>query len=442
MRLATVVIKIVLTGSVLLATKAVAAVQIEGVRVWPAPDHTRIVFDVSDRVGHKIFTLDNPKRLVIDLSDTRSNTNLKKVKFPPELVKKIRSGVRNGTDMRVVFDLNASVKPRSFVLAPNQKYGNRLVIDLYPAGQQSAKPKITKVLEEKRGVVIAIDAGHGGEDPGAIGARGVREKNIVLAIARELNALFAKERGFKPVMIRGSDYYIGLRTRIKKARDSHADMMVSIHADAFRSPNASGASVYALSKRGATSEAARWLAESENKADLIGGVGGVSLNDKDDVLKGVLLDLSMTASMRASVATGGQVLRELNRVTKLHKKQVEQAGFVVLKSPDVPSILVETGFVSNPGEAKRLSTPSHQRTVAKAIFNGVKRYFVENPPPGTLLSWQLENRVVPREYRISRGDTLSEIASRNNVSMSSLKKHNRLKNNQIRVGQVIEIPAS
>ena len=219
-------------------------------------------------------------------------------------------------------------------------------------------------------------------------------------------------------------------------------MMGSIHADAFRSPKASGASVYALSKSGASSETARWLAESENKSDLIGGVGGVSLNDKDDVLKGVLLDLSITASTRTSMATGNEVLSELGKITKLHKKNVEQAGFVVLKSPDVPSSLIETGFVSNPAEAQRLNSLRHQRKVAGAIFNGVNRYFSENPPPGTWLAWQLENGKVPREYRVARGDTLSEIASRNHLTLAALRKHNGLKSVRRSIGQVIRIPAS
>ena len=207
-------------------------------------------------------------------------------------------------------------------------------------------------------------------------------------------------------------------------------------------PQANGASVYALSKRGATSEAARWLADSENSADLIGGVGGVSLSDKDDVLAGVLVDLSMTASLRSSVAAGSEVVRELGKVTRLHKKQLEQAGFVVLKSPDIPSILVETGFISNPKEAEKLNNPSHQRALARAIYNGVQGYFSENPPPGTYLAWQLEQQKNIREYRIARGDTLSDIASRHRVSTRQLKSVNGLKSDQIQVGQVLQIPAS
>lgn len=437
--------RLITTFSLILALVSAplrAATSIDGVRIWPAPDHTRIVFDVSGRVDHKIFMLDNPGRLVIDIEDTVAKTNLRSMKLPPQLVKRVRHAARNGKDLRVVFDLNSKINPRSFVLPPNQQYGNRLVIDLYQVGRQSEKPVATKKIDEKRKVVIAIDPGHGGEDPGAIGAGGIREKKVVMGIARELEALFKKQPGYKPVLIRRGDYYVGLRKRTQLARKYKADMMVSIHADAFKSPQANGASVYALSKRGATSEAARWLAEAENSADLIGGVGGVSLDDKDDVLAGVLLDLSMTASMRSSVAAGSQVVKELGKVTRLHKKQLEQAGFVVLKSPDIPSILVETGFISNPKEARRLNSKSHQRALARAIYNGVQGFFSENPPPGTLLAWKLEQEKDTHEYRIARGDTLSDIAVRNRVSTSRLKSLNGLKSDKIRVGQVIQIPSS
>jgi len=420
--------------------QAALAVTINNVRVWPAPDHTRIVFDLDNSIEHKIFTLDKPNRLVVDLINTQKTARLQQVQFPSEIVKRIRSAPRNGQDLRVVFDLAAPIKPRSFVLSPNEQYGNRLVIDLYPASADAVKPKVVQQLNSQRTVVIAIDAGHGGEDPGAIGVNGIREKNVVMGIAKELAELFRHETGFRPTMVREGDYYVGLRKRTELARKRNADMLISIHADAFKSPNASGASVYSLSKRGASSEAARWLADAENSADLIGGVSGVRLVDKGDVLAGVLLDLSMSASMRASMATGDQVVKELGRVTKLHKKRVEQAGFVVLKSPDIPSILIETGYISNPEEARKLNTRSHQQRLAKAIFKGVNRYFSENPPPGTLLAELLQSQ--PREYRISRGDTLSDIANKNNVSMTDLKKENDLKSDTIQVGQILRIPST
>lgn len=426
----------------LLSGAATAATQIKGLRVWPAPDHTRIVFDLEDRIEHKIFTLKNPDRLVIDLRDIRSGDNLKNIKTLGTLIKHVRYSSQNDNDLRIVFDLNRGIKPRSFQLTPNQQYGHRLVVDLYPLRLMAGKPSVTKTLDTKRKVVIAIDPGHGGDDPGAIGAGGIQEKAIVLAIAKELNKLFLHQQGFKPVLVRDSDYYVGLRKRTDYARKHKADLLISIHADAFKGAQANGASVYAVSKRGATSEAARWLAESENRADLIGGVGGVSLDDKDDMVAGVLLDLSMTASMRTSLATGNQIVRELGRITRLHKKKVEQAGFVVLKSPDIPSILVETGFISNPKEAKKLRSKSYQRSIAHAIYKGINRHFTQNPPPGTWLAWKHNNANHYTRYQIARGDTLSQIARRNHTSTAHLKQVNALKSDKIRVGQVIHIPTS
>lgn len=433
-----------LIGLMLVAQQSFAAVKVEGVRVWPAPDHTRIVFDVSQPVEHSIFTLDNPGRLVIDIAGVADNPRLSALKLPSTLVQNVRHATRNGKDLRVVLDLAQQIKPRSFVLPANQQYGHRLVVDLYPKNGQPAEPVQTVKTDAgaRRNVVVVIDAGHGGEDPGALGPFGIREKTVVLAIARELEYLFKQELGFTPKMIRTGDYYVGLRARTERARKMNADILVSIHADAFKSPKAKGASVYTLSQRGASSEAARWLAASENSADLIGGVGTVSLDDRDSVLAGVLLDLSQTASMRASVTTGGRVLSELGKVTRLHKKQVEKAGFVVLKSPDVPSILVETGFISNPDEAKNLNSKTHQRRLARAIFNGVKHYFRDSPPPGTYLAWQKENSQQIREYKIAHGDTLSEIAARNNISLAQIKKLNRMTSDKIKVGQVIRVPAS
>jgi N-acetylmuramoyl-L-alanine amidase len=422
--------------------QAVAAINIEGVRVWPAPDHTRIVFDVSARVEHKIFTLKNPSRLVIDIADVAAKPGFDTIKLPSEIVKKVRYATRNNSDLRVVLDLAQQIKPRSFVLPANQQYGNRLVIDLYPVGQQQVKSIKTDKSSERRDVVIMIDAGHGGEDPGALGPYGIREKAVVLAIAKEVQALFVAQQGFKPKMVRTGDYYVGLRARTERARKMKADMLVSIHADAFKNPAARGASVYALSQRGASSEAAKWLAESENNADLAGGIGGVSLGDKDSVLAGVLLDLSQTASMRASVIIGEKVLGELGKVARLHKKRVEKAGFVVLKSPDVPSILVETGFISNPGEAKKLNDKRHQKRIARAIFNGVQQYFSDTPPPGNYLAWEKDNRGLFEEYRIARGDTLSGIAVRSNTSLQKIKKINRMTSDKIKVGQVIRVPSS
>ncbi|MDZ7782987.1 MAG: N-acetylmuramoyl-L-alanine amidase [Halioglobus sp.] len=285
--------------------------------------------------------------------------------------------------------------------------------------------------------MIAIDAGHGGEDPGAIGPRRLREKDVVLAIARELHDLLQRDPGFHPALVRTGDYYVSLRGRRDLARQHQADLFVSIHADAFKHSAASGASVYALSTSGATSTAARYLAQRENAADL---VGGVRLSDKDDVLAGVLTDLSMTSTLDTSLKLGEGVLRNMDGIAKLHKTRVEQAGFAVLKSPDIPSILVETGFISNPAEARRLAEPAYQRRMAAAIHRGIRDWFLAHPPSGTLVAWQKQQR--GREYVIARGDTLSGIAHRFSVSLADLKSYNRLSSSRIMVGQKLNIPQS
>jgi len=346
-------------------------------------------------------------------------------------------------------DLRESIEAKSFPLPPNKQYGHRLVVDLEPKSGAFKPLEITKPVIDaqqaenmQRDLIVAIDAGHGGEDPGAIGHGGIYEKRVVLAIAKKLEALLKKEKGFTPKLIRTGDYYIGLRERTQKARKFNADLFISIHADAFSSPRASGSSVFALSQRGATSEAARWLADKENASDLIGGVGGVSLDDKEDLLAGVLLDLSMTASLSVSLDLGQTVLNSMGGVSKLHKRRVEQAGFAVLKSPDIPSLLIETGFLSNPGEARKLKTSHYQNQMAHAIFKGIKRYFTQSPPPGTYLASVRDKNNQIKEYVIAPGDTLSVIAQRHSTSMAMLKELNGLKNSMIRVGQVIKVPAS
>lgn len=420
---------------------------IDNVRVRPSPERTRIVFDLGSPVQHKIFALESPDRLVIDIENVVLHADFEDIDLRETPISRLRSGVRNDRDLRVVLDLTEQVKPQSFVLKPIEQYGDRLVVDLYTPDQQqqqTAEPRSTSgVSGQMRDVVIAIDAGHGGEDPGAIGHGGVREKEVVLSIAEHVATLFKREPGYRPHMIRNDDYYIALRRRTELARLAKADVFLSIHADAFKTASAQGASVYAISHRGATSETARWLAEKENRADLIGGVGGVSLDDKDDMLAGVLLDLSMTASLAASLDLGASVLGSMQNVSRLHKRQVEQAGFAVLKSPDVPSILIETGYISNPGEAAALATRGHQQKLAKAIFYGVKRYMDNNPPPGSLLAWKKHNGDEKlSEYVIERGDTLSGIADRYQISAESIKKINGLRGDLIKIGQVLKIPTS
>jgi N-acetylmuramoyl-L-alanine amidase len=356
------------------------------------------------------------------------------------VVKSLRSGPRNDSDLRLVLDLKSPVKPKSFVLKPNEQYGHRLVIDLFdPAADKKSPPKQVRSISKSpklRDLVIAIDAGHGGEDPGARGKKGTREKDVVMAMARHLARLIDEEPGMKAVLVRDGDYYIGLRKRIEKARRHRADLFLSIHADAFRDSRVHGSSVYVISRRGASSEMARWLAARENAADL---VGGVSLDDKDDLLAEVLLDLAQTATLEASSEVADNVLLEMKRIGKVHKKRVQHAGFVVLKSPDIPSILIETAFISNPSEERRLRSKRHQQKVAQAIFNGVRNYFSANPPPGTLVA--KANPRNARRHVIRRGDTLSHIAQRYGVSMRSLRSTNKLRNDRLLVGKVLTIPA-
>ena len=418
------------------------SVAIDNVRIRLAPDRTRIVFDLGAPVEHRIFALTSPDRLVIDIDGATLEQDFSAAQLKGTPIRSIRAGIRGGADLRVGLDLRGEVKPRSFVLKPILQYGDRLVVDLYTAEQQlvPVAPKSDLVAGQRRDVVIAVDAGHGGDDPGAIGPGRLYEKDVVLAIATKLSAMFDKEPGFKAELTRKGDYYLAHRKRTDIARQAEADVFISIHADAFMTPDASGASVYVISQRGATSETARWLAEKENRADLIGGVG---LDDKDDMLAGVLLDLTSTHSLSASLDMGQQVLNAIKPLNHLHKKQVEQAAFLVLKSPDIPSLLIETGFISNPAEAKKLRTQAHQERMAKAIYTGVKSYVGQNPPLGSYLAWKKQaNPAELATYKIVRGDTLSAIASKHSVSAERLKTYNGLRNDRIKIGQLLKIPTS
>jgi len=428
------------------ATVFAGAVDFQGVRLWAAPDHTRVVFDTSGSATHNIFSLKNPDRLVIDVTSARVAKSLDTKQVSGGIVKGVRAAQKKKDTLRIVLDLKQAARPQTLSLKPNDQYGHRLVIDLYDADgtgnktvsrtasqtvSQTARPVQVKAAAPTaaRDLVIAIDAGHGGEDPGAIGRRGTREKTVVLDIARQLAELIRKEPGMRPVLIREGDYYIGLRQRMDKARKHNADLFISIHADAFRDHRARGSSVFVLSRRGASSEMARWIAAKENAADL---AGGVSLDDKDDVLASVLLDLSQSASIAASHEVASNMLGELKRLGKTHKSDVQRAGFVVLKSPDIPSILVETAFISNPDEENKLRSKQHQAKLARAMLSGVRDYFDNHPPPGTLR--------VARKHTIKRGDTLSDIAAAYQVSLNSLRGFNSLKSDTLRVGDTLRIP--
>ena len=423
--------RFIFAGLLALATFAAQAADVLGVRTWPAPDHTRIVFDVSAPVKHQIFQLDSPRRLVVDIRKARLVRGPDPKTAGSAQIKKIRFGRRNGRDLRVVLDLAAAVKPKSFLLSPSGGYGYRLVVDLRPQAERKVIKRETAKATKNRGnpVVIAIDPGHGGEDPGASGAAGTREKNVTLAVARKLSRRINSMRGFKAVLTRTGDYYVRLRERIRIARAAKADLLVSIHADAFHDRRVRGSSVWVLSPRGASSEAARWLEARENASDL---AGGVSLDDKDDVLASVLLDLSQTATLAESKSVASSLLSELRKVGKVHKRRVERAAFVVLKAPDIPSILVETAFISNPLEERRLRQPRHQDALASALASGIRRYFERRPPPGSLLARQ--------RHVITPGETLSQIAMRYDVSVSSLITTNKLRGASVRSGQVLRIP--
>jgi N-acetylmuramoyl-L-alanine amidase len=429
-------------------TETVNTVTVDGLRVWRAPDHTRLVFDLSAAVNHKVFPLTDPSRLVIDIESVTLQADTSVLDFTASPIASIRSGVHEKKNLRIVLDLKEAVQPRSFLLARNEQYGDRLVVDLYDHNKETIKTVADVTSENnRRDIIVAIDAGHGGEDPGALGPKRIREKKVVLAISRELKKLFDRTPGYKAILIRNGDYYIPLRKRTSIAHQKRADMFISIHADAFNKSSAHGASVFALSRRGATSETARYLAGRENRADLIGGAGSVSLDDKDRMLASVLLDLSMTATLSSSLDVGAEVLKSIGGIARLHKKKVEQAGFVVLKSPDIPSILVETGFISNPTEAKRLASKHYQQKMARAIFQGVSRYFSNNLPVGTLLAANKSGADAsgtynPGTYVIGRGDTLSGIAVRYNVTVKELLHHNGLRSTRIRVGQRLKIPAT
>ncbi len=430
-----------LTGFGITSAQAATGTDIEDIRIRLSPERTRLVFDLTSPVEHRVFSLANPDRLVIDFEDILFKADINKLNLKNTPIKQIRLGRRADHKLRVVLDLVEKMRPRSFSLKPAQPYGHRLVIDLYPHLSQVREPiqQVDRDTRTTRDVIIAIDAGHGGEDPGAVGWGNLYEKNVVLAISKQLALLFNREPGFTARLIRKGDYSIKLRKRINIAFDHRADFFLSIHADAFRTSKASGASVYALSLGRSTSEAAKWLADKENRADLIGGSGLISLDDHaEPYLPGVLLDMSMDASLATSMDMASFVLQALGQVTKLHKKGVEQARFAVLKSPEIPSILIETGYISNPGEAKKLAQKSHQKKIATAIFTGIKRYVTAHPPEGTRLLAAIRRNGF-FIYTIEQGDTLLTIASRYKISAKKLKELNGLRSDAIRVGQKLKI---
>ena len=420
----------------LLSAAANAGSTVKDIRIWSEHGKTRVVLDLSQPVEHNIFTLRGPDRLVIDLKDSRLAAALTQLPHGAGSVRSIRSAVRADGQLRVVLDLNQDVRSRSFTVSPNSQFGDRLVIDLQRVGSLTTVKRASDKYRPGRDIVVAVDPGHGGYEPGAIGRNGTREKDVALSIAKELARRINAEPGMRAILVRDRDVYIDHRDRTQFARDNRADLFVSIHADAVDDPRANGASVYALSLQGASDEAAHQLAQRENAS-----VGGVSLDDMDEVVAYVLLDLSQNAALSASLDVGGKVAIELSRVTRMHRRSIQQAGFLVLKSPDMPSILVEAAFISNPAEEKKLRDRAHQGRLANAILAGIRNYFFTNPPPDTQIAMDLRRKPTRQvRYIITRGDTISQIAERYNVSAASIRRANKLSTDNIRIGQTLNIP--
>ncbi len=425
------------------------AAEVVDLRMWRAPDHTRLVLDLSDAVEYSSFLLEDPHRFVVDIKSSFTDLSFNGLDFSDSPISGIRSGVRNGDSLRIVLDLTSAVEPETFSLAPNSEFGERLVLDLYDktGSQQSQSanlPENRTGSEARRDIVVAISAGHGGEDPGSIGYDGrIKEKNVTLAISQALYERLEKLPGYEPVMIREGDYYVELKRRPEIARQNRADLFVAIHADWYRNSRARGVTVYALSGDRADRENSARVAEKENSADLLGGVGGdLALRELDDDVALTLVSLQMAWSMEQSLMAGTSILDSLAGVTRIRKTKVQQASLQVLNSPDIPSILIETGYLTNPEEAQRLSNRNFQERMALAIADGVANYFYEAPPDGTLVAWQKANGVIPTSYTVKRGDTLSEIAEQFSLSVTELKSINGLQGNTIQIGQVLELPGS
>ena len=420
-----------------------ARTTIEDVRMYQSPERTRVVFDLNNPVEHSFFTLSGPRRFVIDVQNADFKANIDALALAGTPISELRYSARNGSNLRIVFVLNQPVKPKSFTLKPIFPHGNRLVIDLYNRDDAQLTPVIQQsapCTAQKRDIVIVVDAGHGGDDPGAVGKGNLYEKDVALAIAKKTAEYFEKETGYKVILTRKDDYYLSLEERVSIAREHVADVFISIHADAFKAASASGASVYVISQRNASKEAKR-LAEKENRADLIGGVSSARPDYGDGGLAVTLEDLCLTGSLDMSLEIGKGVLKAIKPFNKLHRQNVERAAFLVLKARKIPSLLVETGYISNPAEAKKLNSKRYQAKMARAIFVGVHQYMLRHPPVGSLLASNKQKGMGEMlSHQVESGDTLSEIAEKYQISSRKIMRLNDLNNANIKIGQVLKIP--
>ena len=443
----------------LLAADLYAAAILQTIEVKQQAGKVSLYFKLNQSVPHRAFTLTNPDRIVVDFEHTQLGFDLKKVTNANHLITVVRSGHPTPNSLRLVFEVSNTVRVNPLsaqqahltsrdvaynvwsshfpATAPIKVTNNQRITPLVKKATQSPVMVHTAPRGPLRDVVVVIDPGHGGKDPGAMGPNKAKEKEITLAIARQLKQIIDRQPGMRAVLTRSGDYYVGLRDRLNIARRDEADVFVSIHADAFNRPDSSGASVFALSQRGATSEAARWLAEKENYSEL-GGVNLKALDDNSGLVRTVLIDLSQTATISASLKMGERVLRQLNTMTRLHDRQVDQARFMVLKSPDIPSVLVETGFISNPREAKNLTDSRYQTRLSQAIFQGVKAYFWDYPPHGSRIEAMTGNNLY---HLVKPGESLSQIANHYHVSMAELAIKNHLSNNVVKLGQRLQLPS-
>lgn len=428
-----------LVGSVpLISTIPTATAEITsifGIRLWPAPDHTRVVLDLDQQVEYKLSTSRKPGKVVLKLKSAQPILTLDAaVKDDPRLLSVKTWFTGTGHEFVVEFLLRKGVEARSFLLPPNESYGHRLVLDLHNIETSSSQPKAAPPPSHKRNLVIAIDAGHGGEDPGAVGHKKSKEKHIVLSVARKLERLIQREPGLSAVMIRKGDYYVSLGGRVRKARKHNADLFISVHADGFRKKSAHGASVFILSNKRASSEMARWMARQENRADRI---GGVDQQREESGLHYALRDMERAANQKVSLELAGVVLKELGKIGDLHGRQVHKGSFAVLKAPDFPSMLVETGFITNPREERKLRSAAHQQKLAQAMMKAVREFAVRYPAVGPATP---QVAIAKKSYySVKRGDTLTAIARSRGVSLNYLRKLNPGLKNMLKIGQKLRI---